>query len=185
MHSLDLDVENRIGIDALAALLEYVVSEALLICILDRVDLLEDGGVILELCKLRKIACVLSKLGADKLIKQACKSGVCGVEPTAMYYAVIHVGDDFKRQLTQEEVNENIRKSEKQCEEYFLGLGYKPVDFEIAEWSGVWFNSDSYYRIIKETEKAYLLGRVDNLKWRNCEITFWVPKKAITFKGGK
>ena len=98
--------------------------------------------------------------------------------------AVIHVGDDCKRQLTQE-VNENIRKSEKQCEEYFLGLGYKPVDFEIAEWSGVWFNSDSYYRIIKETEKAYLLGRVDNLKWRNCEITFWVPKKAITFKGGK
>lgn len=97
---------------------------------------------------------------------------------TGKIQAVVHVGDSCKKQLTQEEVNENIRKREKANEEHFLSLGYKPVDFKFETWTGIWFNEDSYYRIIKETEKAFLLGRVDNLKQSVTEITFWVPKKS-------
>lgn len=101
---------------------------------------------------------------------------------TGKVIELIHVGESVKKQLTKEEVLENIRRIEKENENYYLGLGYKLVDFTLAKWlKDVWFNYDSYYRIIKETEKAYLMGRVDNLKESKSEMTFWVPKTAIIF----
>lgn len=97
--------------------------------------------------------------------------------------ALIHVSENVKPQLTKEQVLENIRKHEEAEKNHNLELGFKPIDFELASWlPNIWFNYDSYYRIIKETEKAYLLGRLDNIKESYLqEITFWIPKAGIKF----
>lgn len=62
-------------------------------------------------------------------------------------------------------------------------LGYKEVDFEVDEW--VHFNDLSlykYYRIARQTERAYLLHLVGTLevadKWAHEE---WIPIRAIHF----
>lgn len=97
--------------------------------------------------------------------------------------ALIHVSENVKPLLTKEEIAERWKKIEEANKAHWLKLGYKPVDFTIAKWvKDVWFNYDSYYRIVRETEKAYCLGRVDNLKEADrIEITYWIPKSGITF----
>ena len=97
--------------------------------------------------------------------------------------ALIHVSENVKPQLTKEQILENIRKYEEKNERYFLGLGYKLVDFTLAKWlKDVWINHDSWYRIIKETEKAYLIGNVQSIKESCTESTLWIPKAALIFK---
>lgn len=84
-----------------------------------------------------------------------------------------------EQELTREQILENIRKHEEHVIQYNLSLGYKLVDFKLANWvRDIWVNEGSYYRIIKETEKAYLIANIQSLK-EDCYSEFWVPKKAM------
>ena len=96
--------------------------------------------------------------------------------------ALIHVGENVKKLLTEEEIAARVKKIGDENEAHWLELGYKPLDFVLAGWvRDAWFNAGSYYRIIKETEKAYLMGNVENLRESRCEIKYWIPKAGVKF----
>ena len=88
--------------------------------------------------------------------------------------------------LTPEEVEARIKERREKNRKYWLDKGFKKVDFELEDWCiklcEVWFNFDDYYRIAKETDKAYLLERVCDIEDSSCYSSYWVPKKGIRFK---
>jgi len=90
--------------------------------------------------------------------------------------------------LTPEEVEANIKSRRERNRKHWLDLGFKKVDFEQADWiwkvCEVWFNPDDYYRIVKESDKAYLMEQVCNIDESQSYSSNWVPKKAIRFKEG-
>jgi len=120
--------------------------------------------------------------GRGYLTWTSVDSGRCwACNATGKVNMIYHVSDTTQRLLTREEILKNIAEYEEKIYQNNLALGFKKVDFVIKPWvQDVWFNSYSYYRIIKETEKAYLLGRIDNIRESSShEDTFWVPKKGI------
>lgn len=88
--------------------------------------------------------------------------------------------------LTPEEVEANIKAYREKNRKYWLDLGFKPVDFKLAEWTwkvcNAWFNSDDYYRIVKESDKAYLMEQVCDINESQAYSSYWIPKKAITWE---
>lgn len=90
---------------------------------------------------------------------------------------------EAKLQKEAEEYRNNLQKMKEERIKHNLELGFKKVDFKIAGWffgkhEDVEFNSDKYYLIQKESEKAVLIGYKDALdSCTTCE--YWFPKKAI------
>lgn len=86
-----------------------------------------------------------------------------------------------QEQLTREQILENIRKHTEQVIASNIALGYKKVDFTLASWfsENPNFNINKYYRIAKETEKAYLIEFIDSLESTYSNYDQWFPKKAI------
>ena len=105
---------------------------------------------------------------------------------TGKVSAIVHVGNDCKKQLTREEVEANIKAYREKNRNHWLSLGFKKVDFELKEWAwklcSVWFNDSDYYRIVKESEKAYLMEQVCDINSSQSYSSYWVPKKAVVFK---
>lgn len=93
-----------------------------------------------------------------------------------------------KPMLSPEEIQARINARREKNRNHWLGLGFKKVDFEQADWiwkvCEVFFNEDDYYRIVKETEKAYLIEQVCDINESESYSSNWVPKKAIRFKEG-
>ena len=103
---------------------------------------------------------------------------------TGKMLAIVHVSDNIKAEPTKEELEARIKAYDQKILDDNLALGYKLVDFKLASWlPNIWFNDDSYYRIVKETEKALLLARLDNIRQpsKSYSIEFWVPKSGIIF----
>ena len=88
--------------------------------------------------------------------------------------------------LSPEEVQARINARREKNRKHWLDLGFKKVDFEQADWiwkvCEVYFREDDYYRIVKETEKAYLIEQVCDINESQSYSSNWVPKKAIRFK---
>lgn len=88
--------------------------------------------------------------------------------------------------LSPEEVEANIKARREKNRKHWLDLGFKQVDFKQAEWiwkiCEVWFNSDDYYRIVKESDKAYLIEQVCDINDSETYSSHWIPKKAISWE---
>ena len=88
--------------------------------------------------------------------------------------------------LSPEEVEANIKARREKNRNHWLELGFKKVDFKLADWTWkvceAWFNEGDYYRIVKETEKAYLMEQVCNIEDSQASSSYWIPKKAITWE---
>ena len=107
-------------------------------------------------------------------------------ETTGKVNAIIHVTDTASRELTPEEIEENWKKMYAEHERDNLKMGYKKVDFKIADWFSGWVNDYAYYRIIKETEKAYCIRVIESLKDAPTSYSeTWFPKSAVIFAEGK
>ena len=93
VHSLDLYVEDRVGINTLARLIVCIISEVFLIVMLDIGNSVENCRIVLILGKSDKLASVILEALADNLAKKLGKCGVGVVEPSSVNYAVGNVGE--------------------------------------------------------------------------------------------
>ena len=137
--------------------------------------------------KTYKAVCACPKCGGRGVLTwTSVDNGVCyQCEGTGKVVATIRI---VKRSsvLTPEEVQANINARREKNRKHWLGLGFKKVDFEQADWiwkvCEVFFREDDYYRIVKETEKAYLIEQVCDINESESYSSNWVPKKAIIWE---
>ena len=91
VHTLDLAVEDGVGIDDLTGALGQVVGEAGLVLQLDLVQALENGLVVLKLIQLGKVGSVMLVAVADGLIQQLAQAGIGSQQPAAVCDAIGHI----------------------------------------------------------------------------------------------
>lgn len=137
--------------------------------------------------KTYEAVCMCPKCGGKGVLTwTSVDNGICyQCEGTGKVVATIRIVK-HSSVLTPEEVEANIKARREKNRNHWLELGFKPVDFKQAEWickvCEVWFNSDDYYRIVKESDKAYLMEQVCDINNSEAYSSHWIPKKAIIWE---
>ena len=96
VHTLDLAVEDGVGVDDLTGALLEVSGKVLLVVQLDLIQALQDGLVRSELVQLGQVGGVVLVAGADGLVQQLAQLGVGGQQPAAVSDAVGHVLESLR-----------------------------------------------------------------------------------------
>ena len=90
---------------------------------------------------------------------------------------------EAQRKKEAEEAAAKWREDKERIKQEHIEEGWKLVDFKVAGWffnkpEDIEYNTKQYYKYIKETDKAVLIGFMESLD-DGCYIEEWFPKKAI------
>ena len=91
METLNLNVEDAVGVKNDTGVLLNVLAEASLILLLYSEELLENSLIVLELSECLKLSSVLDELITDSLGEELCESGVGLIEPSSLRDTVSNV----------------------------------------------------------------------------------------------
>ena len=92
VHTLDLDIENGIRVNADARAFIRIVRKPLLVAPLDLSDLRKNRGIVAEFFQSRKMQRTFAVIGSDQLVEKRAERGVREIQPAAMNDAVGNIG---------------------------------------------------------------------------------------------
>lgn len=141
---------------------------------------------------------IISRIENGKVITVTPDEGVCWkclgvgtfVEKINVYTPEHAAKLEAQRKKAEAKRVEEIERKQAEtiahAEQVNRELGYKPIDFTLAEWLGHHPERYTYYRIVKTTTRAILIHLIHEMtEYDGAANGYWIPKSAIIFNGGK
>lgn len=118
--------------------------------------------------------------GTGHLNWTSLDQGRCWIcQGTGRIRAKVHVVSDEQEAKARAKRLKEAEQFRQNCIAKNTEMGYKDVDFKLADW---FFESNArmfkYYAIISETEKALYISFLNFMDTNN-DYRVWIPKKAI------